>query len=47
MIRNKVRVKIFVSIETCDTEARYMENIAIETLETGGHGEVFLLTNES
>jgi hypothetical protein len=46
MIRNKVHGKTFVSIdETCDTEARYVENI-IGTLEIDGPGEVFLLTSE-
>jgi hypothetical protein len=48
MIRNKVHgKKIFVSIdETCDTEARYVANVIIGTLEIDGPGEVFLLTSE-
>jgi hypothetical protein len=48
MIRNKVHgKKIFVSIyETCHTEARYMANVIIGTLETDGPGEGFLLTSE-
>jgi hypothetical protein len=32
--------------ETCDTEARYVANGIIGTLEIGGPGEVFLLTIE-
>jgi hypothetical protein len=42
-IRNKVHGKIFVSIdETYNTEAHYVANIIIGTLEIDGPGEVFL-----
>jgi hypothetical protein len=47
MIRYKAHGKIFVSIdETWDTEARYLANVIIGTLEIDGLGEVFLLTSE-
>jgi hypothetical protein len=45
MIRNK---KHFVYVDMiCDTEARYVTNVIIGTLETVGPSEVFLLTREA
>jgi hypothetical protein len=39
--------KIFVSIdESCDTEARYVADVIMGTLEIHGPGAVFLFTNE-
>ena len=48
MIKNKVHgKKIFVSIdETCDTEARYVANVIIGTLEIDETGEVYLFASE-
>jgi hypothetical protein len=48
MITNKMHGKnILISIdETCDTEAWYVANIIIGTLEIDGPGEMFLLMSE-